>query len=453
MLLIVLAVLCLIAGIVFLLSAIIMSSNLKRTRTARGVKILKKRRRSTVVLTLISFALCAALTMMQVVPMIQYNELVGGGYEWDTKYASLLKSSGEQKAYLYLPTAIEPYGDGFVLKNSRNEWFSFENVQNSSDETVWKWVFQGGNSLRVDKINLGGERLMELRLSENGKLYAKGSFPYMQYDSGKKVYDGVIASHVADFFCSGNTLFYITNKGELYSLGFNEYGQMGDSSNKNKTSAVQIKSDITFVSAGATHSLIVDEFGNLYACGDNSDSELGDGTMSNTSTPIKIMSGVDSVAAGNFFSVILAQNGDVYTCGRTTSGQCGNGTKNGTATPLKIAEGAKKVVADNASAAYMTEDGKVYVWGKNKAHGLSAGDSAFLNVPTLAAENAYDIALNDGSLAILTRDRTVLVTGKARTDTKNFTQTILDLSAKVPAEYVSPFKTDEKKPDINELGQ
>lgn len=451
--LVILSILLILCGGVFLLSAIIMGSNIKRARTPRAKKMLKRRCANTSLLTVLFLAGGIFLLVTALLPMTRAKAIAGdAGYDLAGTYKTTLSAAGEEKAYLYLPSCVQ-VNDGKVgIKNERGEWFCYEQTENSEGELSYTWLNRGKSTGRYQAISLGEEQVMTVQLTLGGDLYVNGSFPYMTYDINRETYEGVLTGKVSDFFCSGNTLFYLDEKNALYGFGFNEYGQLGDNSNRHKTSAVLIKEDIVQVHSSETHTMMVDVFGNLYAVGDNSDSQLGDGTMTDTNKPIRIMTGIDQAAVGNFFSVIMAQNGEVYTCGRTNFGQCGNGTKNGTAKPMKIGSGAIKVVACDNGAAYMTAEGKVYAWGKNTDHCFVTDDTVFLNTPTLVAENAYDIALSEGSLVILTRDRDVLVTGNLRPTGKKLTESILDLGAKVPAEYVSPVQKEEK-PDISELGK
>ncbi len=440
-------------GLMFLLSAVIMSKNLSRARTPKGRMLLKKRRRNTVLLTAVSFAAAIAVALVGYLPNYYQGALAGdAGYDLQGTYKSTLDASGAEKAYLYLPTEVYADDAQISVKNERGEWFVYEKTTNSEGKEAYRWVNRGKKTIKYQTLQQDEQTLMTLQLGLDGRFYVDGTFPYMVYDHQAKDYVGKLGDKVSNFFCQDNTLFYLTDKQELYALGLNVYGQMGDSSNKNKTSPTFIKNDIVSVATGATHTMMVDVFGNLYATGENADSGLGDGTMNDVNAPMKIMGGVESAAVGNFFSVILAQNGEVYTCGRNNFGQCGNGNKNGTATPFKIAKGAIKVVASDAAAAYMTEDGKVYAWGLNKNHALAMDDAEYFNVPTLVASDAYDIAMNNDGLVILDRERNVQVTGALRQNTGKLTQTILSMGAEVPEEYVNPIQKEEK-PDISELGK
>lgn len=453
MLITIISIFVLLMGAVLIISAIIMHGNLARTRTPRAKQLLGRRARNTAITGGLCLVISAALLVSHFVPRYYQNRLAGSNtYDLVSTYAGALSASGEDKAYLYLPVSVYAYDDGVALQNERGEWFVYEKSENSEGEISYRWFNRGTNTARYQALSLGEEVVMTVQLGLDGRLYVEGSFPYMSYDTDYKEYSGKLAEDVSDFCCNGNTLFYLTDTQELYALGLNEYGQMGDASNKNKTAATYIKNDIVTLASSETHTLMVDIFGNLYVTGDNSDSQLGDGTMTNANSPLKIMGGVDSVATGNFFSVILAQNGDVYTCGRNTLGQCGNGSKNGTATPEKIAQGALKVVAGEKTAAYMTADGKVYAWGDNSKHAISLDDTAYFNTPTLVAENAYDIAMNGDGLVILDRNRDISVTGALRQETDKLAQTVLSMKAKVPSGYVSPV-AEVEKPDINELGK
>lgn len=453
MILNVLSTLFLIFTVLFASSALIMGHNVKRTRQAHSKKVLIRRKRNTWVLALFTFAVSVTLFAVGFIPNYYRNQMNGDvTYEPAAAYKAALNASSKEKAYLFLPYRVERYGNTFAVVNNRDEWFVYDTVENSDGETTRRWVNRAKKAAQIETAEYDGQTALSVRLSVDGRLYLDGSFPYMQYDNNKKNYNSCIAKKVKSFSFSGNTLSYLTDNGDVYALGLNSYGQMGDSSNRNKISPTFIRSDITSLSVGATHSMMVDTFGNLYATGDNSDSELGDGTMNNSSSPIRVLSGVKTAAVGNFFSVILAQNGDVYTCGRTTLGQCGNGTKNGTAIPVKIAEGAVKVVSAATAAAYMTKDGKVYAWGANTDKMLVEDNVEFLNTPTLVAENAYDIAINGSTLAILTRDRNLVIAGGLRDKKQAHTQTILTMDAQVPDEFVNPF-TETEKPDISELGK
>ena len=88
----------------------------------------------------------------------------------------------------------------------------------------------------------------------------------------------------------GNTLL-VNNNGELYGFGWNNFGQLGDGTEKDKTSPVQIKNGTKFKKISAEfsyHSLAIDNEGNLWSWGSNEYGQLGDGTTTDRLSPIEI---------------------------------------------------------------------------------------------------------------------------------------------------------------------
>lgn len=451
--LMIVSIILILVSLVFGLSTVIMGLNIRRMRTPRAKKRLLWRCIGTGCWTVLLMAGGILLLLQSIRPMRQAKSIRGdAAYDINDTYKTTLSAAGEEKAYPLLPSSVSATDGTVALRNDRGDWFVYEETENSDGEITYRWVNRGMNTVRYQTVTMDDETLMTIHLGQDGRLYVTGQFPYMKFDVNSTVYDGVLAKNVQDFFCTGNTLFYLTKENTLYAVGFNEYGQLGDSSNRHKSTPVLVREDIVQVWSGANHTMMVDVFGNLYSVGDNSDSQLGDGTMNNTVTPVRIMAGVAQVAVGNNFSVVMAQNGEVYTCGRTNWGQCGNGSKNGTAKPMKIGSDAIKVVASDNGAAYMTKNGKVYAWGKNTDQCFVKEDTEFLNTPTLVAENAYDIALTEGSLIVLDRERDIQVTGKLRPEQKKYAEAIFTIDAKVPKDFVAPVQ-EEEKPDISELGK
>ena len=86
-------------------------------------------------------------------------------------------------------------------------------------------------------------------------------------------------------------------------------------------------SNVASVSLGSFgHSAAITTDGDLYTWGYNSFGELGDGTTEGKSTPIKIMSDVASVSLGDHHSAAITTDGDLYTWGYNYYGQLGDGT-------------------------------------------------------------------------------------------------------------------------------
>src|SRR5690554_5860701 len=99
---------------------------------------------------------------------------------------------------------------------------------------------------------------------------------------------------------------------------------------------------VTFTSiiSGDYHSVALGSDGNAYAWGYNTRGQLGDGTNTESNTPVQVQApaGVTftSVSAGDLHSVALGSDGNAYAWGYNFYGQLGDGTNTGSNTPVQV---------------------------------------------------------------------------------------------------------------------
>jgi alpha-tubulin suppressor-like RCC1 family protein len=69
---------------------------------------------------------------------------------------------------------------------------------------------------------------------------------------------------------------FLKSDGSLWSMGTNQYGQLGDGTYNNTNRPEQIvATNVTAIAAGGSHSLFLKSDGSLWAMGDNQSGELG----------------------------------------------------------------------------------------------------------------------------------------------------------------------------------
>lgn len=132
------------------------------------------------------------------------------------------------------------------------------------------------------------------------------------------------------------------------------------------------------LAAGADHSLALTDDGNVWAWGQNQYGQLGQGTRTNLKIPRQVegLPAVKAVAAGAYFSLALGEDGRVYAWGQNRDGQLGIGSSEEAVTePIRIGglEGIVEIDAGFDHAMARKGDGTVYVWGDNE-HGQLACD-------------------------------------------------------------------------------
>jgi len=94
----------------------------------------------------------------------------------------------------------------------------------------------------------------------------------------------------------------LTSGGRLLSWGYNEYGQVGDRSNENRFSPINITSQINFRQAerilalnlGENVSSVITSDGRLLVWGENSYGQIGNNTFTDRSTPLDITNNIET---------------------------------------------------------------------------------------------------------------------------------------------------------------
>ncbi|MFY9113973.1 MAG: hypothetical protein WAO23_01870, partial [Dethiobacteria bacterium] len=203
----------------------------------------------------------------------------------------------------------------------------------------------------------------------------------------------------------------VLENGEVYSLGYGEFGQLGHANNQNYAAPRKVVhlTNIVAISAGRNHSAAVNTKGEVFTFGLGSYGRLGHGEEVSYLYPKKIEAGLPeglpdpkenpavAVAAGGSHTLVLVANGDVYSCGRNLYGELGLGDTDVRPVPTKIEEGlpgpATAIAAGKAAgiedgmhSLVLLENGAVYSFGHNDYGQLGLGDTADRSMPTMIEE-------------------------------------------------------------------
>eukprot|EP01103_Thecamoeba_quadrilineata_P010720 TRINITY_DN2394_c0_g1_i1.p1 TRINITY_DN2394_c0_g1~~TRINITY_DN2394_c0_g1_i1.p1 ORF type:complete len:508 (-),score=70.63 TRINITY_DN2394_c0_g1_i1:164-1687(-) len=248
----------------------------------------------------------------------------------------------------------------------------------------------------------------------------------------------------------------ITQTGECYAWGVNDFGQLGLSNTKPAFVPQRLKvfkkKVVTMVSAGSKHSLAVTQDGKCYAWGKNKRGELGLATYQlSVLTPNHIVffnsgqspSRVVCISAGGFHSMAVTQAGECYTWGSNRYGQLGIGSTLNAFLPQKVVVGVPSESVNNDSTAdsssgsessvglqnigsngeplffvkaaagkcyslALTRSGEVFSWGSNRYGQLGLGTTLNSPLPSVIGffreRFVMDISAGGGHSLCLTTD-------------------------------------------------
>jgi alpha-tubulin suppressor-like RCC1 family protein len=180
----------------------------------------------------------------------------------------------------------------------------------------------------------------------------------------------------------------LRNDGTVWGWGYNGYGQLGDGTQTNRTSAVQVLglTNVIAIAAGPNHSLALRRDGTVWAWGDGYNGQLGDGGTSLATSIVRVsgLTGIIAIAGGDYHSLAVKSDGTVWAWGDNTYGELGNASNTASNVPVQALglSGATAVAAGSYfSMALDQNDGKIWVWGHNGAGQLGIGNTVDSTVP------------------------------------------------------------------------
>jgi alpha-tubulin suppressor-like RCC1 family protein len=181
----------------------------------------------------------------------------------------------------------------------------------------------------------------------------------------------------------------LTTTGALKCWGSNNSGQLGDDSDTNRNSAVDVvglQSDVASVSASNLKTCVQTASGSAKCWGSNAWGQLGDGTTATRYVPVEVLglaSGVSTVSSGSNHTCAV-QNGGAQCWGSNSSGQLGYGGYNHSPTPVNVSglsSGVAFLALGNEHSCALTSSGGVKCWGRNAAGQLGDNSNTESPVP------------------------------------------------------------------------
>jgi alpha-tubulin suppressor-like RCC1 family protein len=188
----------------------------------------------------------------------------------------------------------------------------------------------------------------------------------------------------------GARILALDNLGDLWGWGMNDRGQIGDNSTTSRRTPVSVytalSGQLEYFSAGVGHSLGL-RSGQVFSWGNNTGGELGDNTITQRTTPVAISGGTKtfcSISAGSAYSMAIDLRGRVWGWGFNSTGQIGNNSVTSTRTPVSILGANKtfcKIHAGDGNTMAIDLRGRLWGWGANNCGKLGNNGTTQFNTP------------------------------------------------------------------------
>lgn len=204
-------------------------------------------------------------------------------------------------------------------------------------------------------------------ITDTGDLYVWGSNEYGQVGCGGTEMQNKpirVLKNVASVQMNELNTAALTQEGELYIWGNNDFFQIGNGDWEDQHTPLLVMNDVKEMSLGIGCCGALLENGDLYGWGDPN----GNGIGMDRLHPTLVAGNVETFAMGRYNGGAVTTEGDLYMWGENWNGQVGNGSKEPNLTPVKIMENVKTLCLGTTTSSVITKDGELYVWGANE-HG------------------------------------------------------------------------------------
>ena len=183
----------------------------------------------------------------------------------------------------------------------------------------------------------------------------------------------------------------LTTGGGLTCWGANESGQLGDNTTTQRRAPVDVNglaSGVASLSSGGAHTCALTADSGAKCWGYNLYGQVGDGSTTQRKTPADVsglVSGVVTISAGlTHTCALLTPSGGMKCWGNNSDGQLGDNTKTNRASPVDVSgltSGVVAIAAGGFHTCALTSGGGVKCWGRNINGQLGNGSSANVGAP------------------------------------------------------------------------
>ena len=302
----------------------------------------------------------------------------------------------------------------------------------------------------IQSVSLGNDFVMVL--TNEGEVFAWGDNSHGQIGNGDsetqllyeenpvKVMEGV-----TQIDAGYDHALAIAENGDLYVWGDNSSGAVGNGNTQKgyghikeniETVPVKILSDVKQAAAGHGNTFAVTNEGELYAWGWNDYGTIGNGEKSDSQTfedlsliePTKIMSNINTISVNFLTASAVSQDNELYVWGDNRYTKLLSAQEQSSdsyeieeilQSPLKISDDAVQA-SFGILCSYVDKNSNLYVWGNNEFGSVGNGkygdlnyetEDAFVNEPQKVISNIVQYAVSGYSILAVTQNGSLYAWG------------------------------------------
>jgi alpha-tubulin suppressor-like RCC1 family protein len=198
-----------------------------------------------------------------------------------------------------------------------------------------------------------------------------------------------LSSGVTGVFSGGNRSCALLESGAVKCWGWNSSYGLGDGSNQDRLTPVDVlglSSGVKALAMGYDNSCALTLSGAVKCWGANVSGSVGNGTLLDPISPVDVvsLSAVTGISIGEHHVCARSLGGEVWCWGINSSGQLGNETLTESHVPAQVqglGGGARSVVAGYYHSCALTDAGGVKCWGSNYSGCLGDGSTTRRTFP------------------------------------------------------------------------
>ena len=240
------------------------------------------------------------------------------------------------------------YGYTLILTNDSNLWScgnnNFGQLCIGNKESQLKP--QKTSFSNISKISTGSNH--SLFQNNKGEIFACGFNNYgvcgLGHFNSPQIIPSLIPNlppNIVQFICGSEQSLFLDSEGNVYSVGYNGYGNLGLGHNTNQSVLNKILNlpPIKTISCVLASCYLIDFEGNLWSFGYNVFGQLGHGDKNQTNAPkVNTLKDIQQISYGSSGHHFIAKNSQnqIFAIGLNDYGQLGTGDTQSVITPKEI---------------------------------------------------------------------------------------------------------------------